>query len=241
MAQTTLRIVCGQGELDELLSQREKINRQLQGILDEHTDPWGIKVSAVEVKHIDLPQDMQRAMARQAKAEREGCVMVINAEGGHQAANRLAEAARIISEHPIALQLSYLQTLREVAAQGKSTTLFPTPIDLFRPFLQSEENLEKYRKKAVAPDCAPATTGAGCREQGGQDSTGVGRDNFRLSITSLPKGLVCKYSASCPWPRTDSRGRLQWEGSTLTAQFHPGDLLHVVHLARISCSPQCTQ
>ena len=148
MAQTTLRSVCGQGELDELLSEREKINRQLQEILDEHTDPWGIKVSTVEVKHIDLPQDMQRAMARQAEAERERRAMVINAEGEHQAANRLAEAARIISAHPIALQLRYLQTLRDVSAESNSTTLFPIPIDLFKPFLQSEENLEKVKKES---------------------------------------------------------------------------------------------
>jgi len=147
MAQTTLRSVCGQGELDELLSEREKINRQLQEILDEHTDPWGIKVSNVEVKHIDLPQDMQRAMARQAEAERERRAMVINAQGEHQAANRLAEAARIISDHPIALQLRYLQTLQEVAAQGKSSTLFPIPIDLFKPFLQLEENVEKVKEE----------------------------------------------------------------------------------------------
>ena len=148
LAQTTLRSVCGQGELDELLSEREKINTQLQEILDEHTDPWGIKVSTVEVKHIDLPQDMQRAMARQAEAERERRAMVINAEGEHQAANRLAEAARIISAHPIALQLRYLQTLRDVSAESNSTTLFPIPIDLFKPFLQSEENLEKAKKES---------------------------------------------------------------------------------------------
>jgi regulator of protease activity HflC (stomatin/prohibitin superfamily) len=147
MAQTTLRSVCGQGELDELLSEREKINTQLQEILDEHTDPWGIKVSTVEIKHIDLPKDMQRAMARQAEAERERRAMVINAEGEHQAANRLAEAARIISEHPMALQLRYLQTLREVSAESNSTTLFPIPIDLFKPFLQLEENVEKAKKR----------------------------------------------------------------------------------------------
>ena len=148
LAQTTLRSVCGQGELDELLSEREKINRQLQEILDEHTDPWGIKVSTVEVKHIDLPQDMQRAMARQAEAERERRAMVINAEGEHQAANRLAEAARIISAHPIALQLRYLQTLRDVSAESNSTTLFPIPIDLFKPFLQLEEIMEKAKKES---------------------------------------------------------------------------------------------
>jgi regulator of protease activity HflC (stomatin/prohibitin superfamily) len=148
MAQTTLRSVCGQGELDELLSEREKINTQLQEILDEHTDPWGIKVSTVEVKHIDLPQDMQRAMARQAEAERERRAMVINAEGEHQAANRLAEAARIISAHPIALQLRYLQTVRDVAAESNSTTLFPIPIDLFKPFLQLTENVKKEKKES---------------------------------------------------------------------------------------------
>ena len=143
LAQTTLRSVCGQGELDELLSEREKINAELQEILDKHTDPWGVKVSTVEVKHIDLPKDMQRAMARQAEAERDRRAIVINAEGEYQAANRLVEAARIISEHPIALQLRYLQTLREVSAESNSTTLFPIPIDLFKPFLQLEQNLEK--------------------------------------------------------------------------------------------------
>jgi regulator of protease activity HflC (stomatin/prohibitin superfamily) len=145
LAQTTLRSVCGGAELDELLSDREKINTQLQTILDKHTDPWGVKVTTVEVKHIDLPQDMQRAMARQAEAERERRAKVINAEGEHQAASRLAEAAEIISEHPMALQLRYLQTLREVAAENNSTTLFPIPIDLFKPFIQLKELLEKSK------------------------------------------------------------------------------------------------
>ncbi|MBP1726409.1 MAG: domain, Band 7 family protein [Deltaproteobacteria bacterium] len=145
LAQTTLRSVCGQAELDELLSDREKINRELQEILDKHTDPWGVKVSNVEVKHIDLPQDMQRAMARQAEAERERRAKVINAEGEHQAADRLAEAAKVIAAHPVALQLRYLQTLREVASENNSTTLFPIPIDLFKPFLQLQELLEQKR------------------------------------------------------------------------------------------------
>jgi regulator of protease activity HflC (stomatin/prohibitin superfamily) len=145
LAQTTLRSVCGGAELDELLSDREKINTQLQEILDKHTDPWGVKVTTVEVKHIDLPQDMQRAMARQAEAERERRAKVINAEGEHQAASRLAEAAEIISEHPMALQLRYLQTLREVAAENNSTTLFPIPIDLFKPFIQLKELLDKSK------------------------------------------------------------------------------------------------
>jgi regulator of protease activity HflC (stomatin/prohibitin superfamily) len=135
LAQTTLRSVCGQAELDELLSERDKINSQLQEILDTHTDPWGIKVSTVEVKHIDLPQEMQRAMAKQAEAERERRAKVINAEGEYQAADKLAEAATIIRDHPMALQLRYLQTLREISAENNSTTLFPIPIDLFKPFL----------------------------------------------------------------------------------------------------------
>ncbi len=135
LAQTTLRSVCGQAELDELLSEREKINTQLQEILDTQTDPWGIKVSTVEVKHIDLPQEMQRAMAKQAEAERERRAKVINAEGEYQAAGRLAEAATIMREHPMALQLRYLQTVQEISAESNSTTLFPIPIDLFKPFL----------------------------------------------------------------------------------------------------------
>ncbi|MBW2609332.1 MAG: slipin family protein [Deltaproteobacteria bacterium] len=138
LAQTTLRSVCGQVELDELLSEREKINTQLQSILDKHTDPWGIKVTTVEVKHIDLPQEMQRAMAKQAEAERERRAKIINAEGEYQAANRLTEAAGIISKHPEALQLRYLQTLREISAENNSTTLFPIPIDLFKIFAKKE-------------------------------------------------------------------------------------------------------
>ena len=137
LAQTTLRSVLGQSELDELLASREKINRQLQEILDKHTDPWGIKVTLVEVKHIDLPQEMQRAMAKQAEAERERRAKVIGAEGEYQAATRLAEAAAIMSKHPIALQLRFLQTLAEVAAENNSTTIFPIPIDLFKPFLEN--------------------------------------------------------------------------------------------------------
>ena len=139
LAQTTLRSVCGQAELDELLSDREKINNQLQEILDTHTDPWGIKVATVELKHIDLPSEMQRAMAKQAEAERERRAKVINAEGEYQAANKLAQAAEIIHEHPMALQLRYLQTMREMAAENNSTTIFPLPIDLFRPFLDPKK------------------------------------------------------------------------------------------------------
>jgi regulator of protease activity HflC (stomatin/prohibitin superfamily) len=136
LAQTTLRSVCGQSELDELLAEREKVNLEVQEILDRHTDPWGVKVSMVEVKHIDLPAEMQRAIARQAEAERERRAKVINAEGEFQAAGRLKEAADIIAVQPTALQLRFLQTLVEVAAEKNSTTIFPVPIDLFEPFLK---------------------------------------------------------------------------------------------------------
>jgi regulator of protease activity HflC (stomatin/prohibitin superfamily) len=139
LAQTTLRSVCGQAELDKILSEREKVNTEIQEILDMHTDPWGIKVVTVEVKQIDLPQEMQRAMAKQAEAERERRAKVINAEGEFQAASRMADAAGIIEAHPVALQLRYLQTLREVASENNSTTLFPIPIDLFKPFLKMGE------------------------------------------------------------------------------------------------------
>ncbi len=139
LSQTTLRSVLGQAELDELLSAREKINEELQTILDRRTDPWGIKVTNVEVKHVDLPQEMQRAMARQAEAERERRAKVINAEGEFQAATRLAEAAQIIAAHPQALQLRFLQTLAEVATENNSTILFPLPIDLLTPFLRSNQ------------------------------------------------------------------------------------------------------
>lgn len=139
LAQTTLRSVCGQAELDELLAEREKINAHLQEILDKHTDPWGVKVTVVELKHIDLPQEMQRAMARQAEAERERRAKVIAAEGEYQAAAKLAEAAAIIAQQPVALQLRYLQTLREIATENNSTTLFPIPIEIIKPFLTSFE------------------------------------------------------------------------------------------------------
>ncbi len=136
LAQTTIRSVCGQAELDDLLAEREKINAELQEILDTHTDPWGIKVANVELKHIDLPQEMQRAMARQAEAERERRAKVINAEGEFQAATKLAEASKIIEGHPTALQLRFLQTVSEMSAETNTTTIFPVPIELFKPFLK---------------------------------------------------------------------------------------------------------
>jgi regulator of protease activity HflC (stomatin/prohibitin superfamily) len=147
LAQTTLRSVCGQAELDELLSAREKINSQLQEILDLHTDPWGIKVTTVELKHIDLPQDMQRSMAKQAEAERERRAKVINADGEFQAATKLAQAAEIIRDHPMALQLRYLQTMREMSAEQNTTTIFPFPIDLFQPFLKIMDKEKKEGDK----------------------------------------------------------------------------------------------
>lgn len=134
LAQTTLRSMLGQSELDELLSEREKINKRLQETIDTHTAPWGIKVSLVEVKNVDLPTEMQRAIAKQAEAERERRAKVIHAEGEYQASQRLADASKIISSSPYALQLRFLQTLTEVAAEKNSTTIFPVPIDLFKPF-----------------------------------------------------------------------------------------------------------
>jgi len=138
LAQTTLRSVVGQADLDELLSQREKINIQLQDILDKHTEPWGIKVSLVETKQVDLPEEMRRAIARQAEAERERRAKVIHAEGEAQAAEKLAEAANVISVNPAAIQLRFLQTLTEVATEKNSTTIFPVPIDLLKPFIEKK-------------------------------------------------------------------------------------------------------
>ena len=141
LSQTTLRSVLGQSDLDDLLSQRDKINQRLQQIIDAQTEPWGIKVSNVEVKQIDLPQEMQRAMAKQAEAERERRSKVIAAEGEFQASQRLSDAAKILSEQPSALTLRYLQTLREIATEKNSTTIFPVPIDLLKPFLQKAEDI----------------------------------------------------------------------------------------------------
>jgi len=141
ISQTTLRSVLGQSELDDLLSQRDKINHKLQQIIDANTEPWGVKVSNVEVKQIDLPQEMQRAMAKQAEAERERRSKVIAAEGEFQASQRLSDAAKILSENASALTLRYLQTLREIATEKNSTTIFPVPIDLLKPFLKPPEKI----------------------------------------------------------------------------------------------------
>ncbi|MBI4831660.1 MAG: slipin family protein [Candidatus Lindowbacteria bacterium] len=147
MAQTTLRSVLGQAELDELLAHRDKINQELQAILDRQTDPWGIKVSNVETKHVDLPQEMQRAMARQAEAERERRAKVINAEGEFQAARRLVDAAKMMEEHPMALQMRFLQTMIEVGSEKNTTTILPLPLDLFRPFIAAELKKVAEEKK----------------------------------------------------------------------------------------------
>ena len=146
LAQTTLRSVLGQAELDELLSEREQLNEKLQEIVDAQTDPWGIKVTAVEVKHVDLPQEMQRAMARQAEAEREKRAKIIHAEGEFQASKQLAMAADEVSKNPVTLQLRYLQTLSDIATERNSTILFPLPIEMLRAFgkkfLPKEEHQE---------------------------------------------------------------------------------------------------
>jgi len=154
LSQTTLRSVCGQAELDELLAEREKINAHLQEILDKDTEPWGVKVAKVEIKNIDLPQEMQRAIAKQAEAERERRAKVIAAEGEFQAAQKLSDAAKIISENPIALQLRYLQTLREVAAENNSTTIFPVPIDLLTPFMQMAKMVSPAPPGGTTPPAA---------------------------------------------------------------------------------------
>ncbi len=139
IAQTTLRSILGQSDLDELLSERESINRRLQTIIDDHTEPWGIKVTAVEVKQIDLPIEMQRAMAKQAEAERERRSKIINADGEFQAAEKLSEAATMLENHPVAVQLRFLQTLSDIATEKNSTTIFPVPIDLLTPFIKQSQ------------------------------------------------------------------------------------------------------
>lgn len=143
IAQTTLRSILGQAELDDLLAEREKLNRELQAIIDAQTEPWGIKVTLVEVKHVDLPQEMQRAMAKQAEAERERRAKVIHANGEYQASKTLAKAAEIMAEHPQSLQLRYLQTLSEIATENNSTIVFPLPIDLIKPMLETIKMVPK--------------------------------------------------------------------------------------------------
>ncbi len=177
LAQTTLRSVIGQAELDDLLAEREKYNDMLRTIIDEQTDVWGIEVTAVEVKDIDLPQEMKRAMARQAEAERERRAKVVNARGEYQASRNLVAAARIMSGDPASLQLRFLQTVSEIAAENNSTTLFPIPMDLFKPFMRAagalpaealeeeaeefEEEVEEEAKELPAPDAMPGRLASG--------------------------------------------------------------------------------
>ena len=163
LAQTTLRSVLGQADLDTLLSDRTRINTDLQTILDADTDPWGIKVTKVEIKHVDLPTEMKRAIARQAEAERERRAKVINAEGEFQASARLADAATVIGKHPMALQMRYLQTLSEVAAENNSTIVFPVPIDLFKPFIKLAELMKDQQDKTKGESKS-------LKEQGGAKS-----------------------------------------------------------------------
>lgn len=166
-AQTTLRAILGQVELDDLLSARERINQQLQEVIDRHTDPWGVKVTSVELKHVDLPTEMQRAMARQAEAERYRRAKVIAAEGEEQASTKLAEAAQIIGTAPGAMTLRYLQTLQEIAVENNSTTLFPIPIDLLQGMQNSMPQVRPADPSAIAPMSPPRTAdGAGSAEPG---------------------------------------------------------------------------
>jgi len=154
LAQTTLRSVLGQAEMDELLAERDKINHELQQIIDKQSDPWGVKVAAVEVKDVDLPIEMKRAMARQAEAERVRRAKVIAAEGEFQASQRLSEAAAVMGQHPVSVQLRFLQTLAEVASEKNSTTIFPVPIDLFAPFIKAAQGA------AARVGGTPGATGA---------------------------------------------------------------------------------
>ena len=183
LAQTTLRSVIGQSELDELLADRERINEIIRHIIDGGTDSWGIEVTAVEIKDIDLPQEMKRAMAKQAEAERERRAKVINAQGEYQASTKLAAAAEIIQEFPIAMQLRYLQTVSEIAAENNSTTLFPIPIDLFRPFLEPgapADEEARARALKVASDLAAGLSGgegAGQLESGSKKMIGIAAED----------------------------------------------------------------
>jgi regulator of protease activity HflC (stomatin/prohibitin superfamily) len=177
LAQTTLRSVIGQSELDELLAERERINEVVRQIIDEGTDPWGIDVTGVEIKDIDLPKEMKRAMAKQAEAERERRAKVINAEGEYQASTKLVQAAEIIEQFPVAMQLRFLQTVTEVAVENNSTTLFPIPIDLFAPFLaEKREASPEVRARALKAATEAMITGL---------PEGAGRDKLRAATRDV--------------------------------------------------------
>ena len=182
LAQTTLRSVIGQSELDELLAERERINEVVRRIIDEGTDPWGIEVTGVEIKDIDLPQEMKRAMAKQAEAERERRAKVINASGEYQASAKLAEAAEIIEQFPVAMQLRFLQTVTEVAVENNSTTLFPIPIDLFAPFVRES--------KQASPEARARALAAATEAMASSTLSGSG------SSKSLPEGSAAEVLTS---------------------------------------------
>lgn len=173
LAQTTLRSVIGQSELDELLADRERINEIIRKIIDQGTDSWGIEVTAVEIKDIDLPQEMKRAMAKQAEAERERRAKVINATGEYQASAKLAAAAEILQEFPVAIQLRYLQTASEIAAENNSTTLFPIPIDLFKPFIEPGAPASKEARARALKVAADLAAGLSAGEDAGQLESGA--------------------------------------------------------------------
>lgn len=193
LAQTTLRSVIGQSELDELLAERERINEVVREIIDQGTDPWGIDVTGVEIKDIDLPQEMKRAMAKQAEAERERRAKVINAEGEYQASTKLVAAAEIIQQFPVAMQLRFLQTVTEVAVENNSTTLFPIPIDLFSPFVQGAKPVSDEAKA----NALKASTDAMLKSlPGGDDVGAVGDGSAAEVIASAARKLLAEKDAA---------------------------------------------
>ena len=222
LAQTTLRSVCGQAELDELLAERESINQRLQEIIDQQTEPWGVKVRAVEVKQIDLPPEMQRAMAKQAEAEREKRSKVIHAEGEFQAAQRLAEAAKVLATQESALQLRYLQTLAEIATENNSTIIFPVPIDIFRPFYEmrrrSAAGTARRRWRATIASSGPRNAcAARWRARSGT------RCSCSCCWRSRPAGPGSASTSSAPARRRSSCG----SGATSTPWATPGLQWHL--------------
>ncbi len=192
LAQTTLRSVIGQSELDELLAERERINEVVRDIIDQGTDPWGIEVTGVEIKDIDLPQEMKRAMAKQAEAERERRAKVINAEGEYQASTKLVAAAEIIQQFPVAMQLRFLQTVTEVAVENNSTTLFPIPIDLFSPFIQGAKPVSK---EAIARALQASTDASVQSMPGGEELEAIGDGSAAAAIAGAAKKLLQESDA----------------------------------------------
>ncbi len=205
LAQTTLRSVIGQSELDELLAERERINEVVRGIIDQGTDPWGIDVTGVEIKDIDLPQEMKRAMAKQAEAERERRAKVINAEGEYQASTKLVAAAEIIEQFPVAMQLRFLQTVTEVAVENNSTTLFPIPIDLFSPFVKESKQASPEARERALKAAAEAMVGSSLpgksEEAAGLEN--VARKLLNVGATGSPAAGDTEEKAAVPVERED--------------------------------------